>query len=136
MEELGLKEFLQRYPITKLVEWGWLVPQYRYSFPPAEFESETESSVVHFPPLPRVDPLEQLWESDWYIESIDEPLWFLHPFFRPENTAGKMLRNDGKPWDVIPIPLTFTKADGRTICPYVDYFFHWQGYALIDLIRA
>ena len=98
LEELGLKEFLQQYPITKLVEWGWLVPQYRYSFPPAEFESESESSVVHFPPLTRVDPLEQLWESDWHIESVDEPLWFLHPFFRPENTAGKMLRNDGKPW--------------------------------------
>lgn len=134
--ELGLKEFLQQYPITKLVEWGWLVPQYRYSFPPAEFENESESSVVHFPSLPIVDPLEQLWEPDWCIKSMEEPLWFLHPLFRPENSAGKMLRNDGVPWDAIPIPSAFTKNDGEIICPYADYFFHWQGYALIDIIRA
>ena len=136
LEELGLKEFLQRYPLPKLVEWGWLVPQYRYSFPPAEFESDPESSVAHWPPLPRDDPLEQLWESDWYIKTIDEPLWFLHPFFRPEDATGKMLRNDGQPWDAISIPPTINKVDGETICPYVDYFFHWQGYALIDVIRA
>jgi len=91
---------------------------------------------VHFPPLPIVDPLEQLWEPDWYFEPVDTPLWFLHPIFRPENTAGKMLRNDGEPWDAIPIPATFTTVDGKPICPYVDYFFHWQGYALIDVIRA
>lgn len=136
LEELGLKEFLRRYPIAKLVEWGWLVPQYRYSFPPEEFENEPESSVVHFPPLPIVDPLEQLWEPDWYFEPVDTPLWFLHPIFRPENTAGKMLQNDGEPWDAIPIPATFTSGDGKPICPYADYFFHWQGYALIDIIRA
>ena len=136
LEGLGLKEFLKRYPITKLVEWGWLVPQYRYSFPPAVFESESESSVVYFPPLPRDEPLEQLWDSDWYIKSVEEPLWYLHPFFRPKDIAGNMLRNDGTPWDAIPIPPTITKVDGETICPYADYFFHWQGYALIDVIRA
>lgn len=97
LEELGLKEFLQRYPFPKLVEWGWLVPQYRYSFPPAKFESDPESPIAHWPPLPRDDPLEQLWESDWNIKTIDEPLWFLHPFFRPTDVAGKMLRNNGQP---------------------------------------
>lgn len=136
LEELGLKEFLRRYPIPKLVEWGWLVPQYRYSFPPAEFENEPESLIAHWPPLPRDDPLEQLWDSDWYIKAIDEPLWFLHPFFHPEDATGKMLRNDGQPWNTVAIPPTITKADGETICPYAEYFFHWQGYALIDVIRA
>ncbi|CAG9933795.1 hypothetical protein [Candidatus Nitrotoga arctica] len=136
LEELGLKEFLQKHPFPKLVEWGWLVPQYRYSFPPEEFESDPESPVAYWPPLPRDDPLEQLWESDWYIKTIDEPLWFLHPFFRPTDAAGKILRNYGQPWDAISIPPTINQVNGETICPYVDYFFHWQGYALIDLIRA
>ncbi len=133
LEELGLKDFLNCYPIPKLVEWGWLVPQYRYSFPLEEFESEPET--ITWGAKQRSSPIERLWDFEWYINSIDEPLWFLHPFFRPDNTSGLMLRNNGQPWSTIEVPASFTTKHGEKITPYVDYFFHWQGYALIDVIR-
>lgn len=133
LEELGLKDFLNRYPIPKLVEWGWLVPQYRYSFPPEEFEGETE--MVAWDAERLSSPIDRLWGSEWYINSTDEPLWFLHPFFRPDNPSALMLRNNGQPWSTIEVPASFTTRRGEKITPYVDYFFHWQGYALIDVIR-
>lgn len=135
LESLGLKDFLRRYPIPKLVEWGWLVPQYRVLFPIAEFE-QSEPLVVHWPPLPRTGLYDQLWASDWYIDTTDEPTWFLHPFFRDGDVSGKLLRNDGKRWDSIQVPPRVEMGNGEVVCPYVDYFFHWQGYALLDVIRA
>ncbi len=36
--ELGLGEFLKQYPLSKLVEWGWVIPQYRVPFPKRFFE--------------------------------------------------------------------------------------------------
>ena len=66
LEDLGLKDFIRRFPIPKLVEWGWLVPQYRYSFPPEEFTRD-EPRVAHFLPHPRETPLEQLRDQDWYF---------------------------------------------------------------------
>jgi hypothetical protein len=133
LEELGLKDFLNRYPIPKLIEWGWLVPQYRHSFPPEEFESEPEAAA--WQEERRSDPLDRLWDSEWFIYSTDEPLWFLHPFFRPDDPGGLMLRNDGKLWSTTEVPMSFTTENGEKITPYVDYFFHWQGYALLDVIR-
>ncbi len=135
LETLGLKEFLQRYPIATLVEWGWLVPQHRVLFPLSEFE-KPESPEIQWPPPPRSGVYEQLWASDWYIDSTDEPDWFIHPFFRANDAAGMVLRNNGANWDVIDVPPSAIIEGGETICPYVDYFFHWQGYALIDVIRA
>lgn len=134
LKELGLEDFLKRYPIPKLIEWGWLVPQYRYSFPPEEFEDDPE--FVVWPPVQSNDPLDDLWRPEWAIKSVDEPLWFLHPLFRADNHAGKMLRENGTPWHKIRVPSSFTTKNGREITPYVDYFFHWQGYALLDVIRC
>jgi len=135
LESLGLKDFLRRHPIPKLIEWGWLVPQYRVLFPISEFE-QSAPLVIHWPPLPRTGIYDQLWASDWHIDSTDGPTWFLHPFFREDDAAGKLLHNDGKSWESIPVPSEVEMSTGEVVCPYVDYFFHWQGYALIDVIRA
>jgi hypothetical protein len=134
LEELGLKDFLKRYPIPKLVEWGWLVPQYRYCFMREDFECD-ESATNSSSPESRDSALERLWRWEWSINSVDEPLWYLHPLFRPNDASAQMLLGGGKSWSEMPIPASFTTKEGRTYTPYVDYFYHWQGYALIDVIR-
>lgn len=42
---------------------------------------------------------------------------------------------NGKSLNYLPIPDAFNHSNGREITPYVDYYFHWQAYALIDVIR-
>lgn len=136
LEDLGLRDFLHRYPLVQLVEWGWLVPQHRVAFPREYFEawrnfpecgSFTESGF---------DAFNLLWSSGWFAEGDNEPLWFLHPFFRPSDAAGQLLHKQGEIRHLPQVPEAFVHTNGRTILPYADYFFHWQGYALIDVIRA
>ena len=136
LEELGLKDFLGRYPLRQLIEWGWVVPQYRVIFPNEFFVKwstfpESGSGIT-----PELKSYSLLWDSTWFINSADEPLWFLHPFFRPGDAVGKILAEHGKAKIGAQLPAPFMHPNGRTIVPYADYFFHWQGYALIDVIRS
>lgn len=138
LEDVGLKDFIKRYPIPKLVEWGWLVPQSRIVFPvdyfrawdsypyPAD-KAEEQKNLESF----KTESV--LWDSSWRIDN-QEPLWFLHPFFRPNNAYSERIEN-GKSLNYFPIPDAFNHSNGREITPYVDYYFHWQAYALIDVIR-
>src|SRR6266446_3650617 len=134
LEELGLKDFLSSYPLRQLVEWGWLIPQYRIVF-----SQEFFISWEHFPMsgvggLPESRSHSLLWESEWFIDTTDEPLWFLHPFFRPGDPIERLLDQQGK---AMPgIPEEFPHPNGSRVTPYADYFYHWQGYALVDVIRS
>lgn len=135
LEDLGLQDFLRRYPLVQLVEWGWLVPQHRVTFPKEYFEAWQD--------FPSIGQLADhgfrthslLWDSTWWIDDDSEPLWFLHPFFRPDDEAGQMLFGQGQSRPLPQVPEEFVHPNGRKIVPYADYFFHWQGYALIDVIR-
>lgn len=132
LEELGLGDFLRRYPPQKLVEWGWLEPQFRYVFPRQYFDNYPTPGRG---PVPDFDTEDLLWDSTWFINSEEDDLWFLHPFFHPNDNAGETLRKNGTPATEIPIPQPFDHPEEGEVYPYADYFFHWQGYALIDVIR-
>ena len=135
LEELGLGEFLKQYPLSKLVEWGWVIPQYRVPFPKRFFEC-----WENYPCFPCDTPTDlidyaTLWGYWWEIDDSSEPLWFLDPIFQPGNQAGQLLKQHPyKASDKNPIPESFEHKRGISITPYVDYFYKWQGYALIDVI--
>ncbi|AMK78130.1 MULTISPECIES: hypothetical protein [Methylomonas] len=137
LEELGLNEFLKNYSLPKLIEWRWLEPQYRVIFPvdyflawrnfpycPAEIDPEK----------PGFDAEDDLWQSDWRIDNDQETLWFIHPFFRAEHHCYNLLRQNTRVTTLIPEAFIHPFRHIEII-PYVDYFFHWQAYALIDVIR-
>jgi len=125
---------VRRYPVSRLVEWGWLVPQYTLRFPSDFFRTwknypygGDEQHAKHF----RLQHI--LWDSEWFIDSEDEPYWFLHPFFREDDESGKMLRSSTS---VAPSGRdTLSHENDRTIYTIAHFFFHWQGYALIDVIH-
>lgn len=135
LEDLGLKDFLGRYPLRQLVEWGWLVPQSRIVFPKEfvdayeEFRYQQRSDMAGF----KTQGL--LWDSYWFVDGNKESLWFLDPFFHPSNEAREILLGNGVNITA-PLPEDVGQSNGYAITPYVDFFFHWQGYALIDVIRA
>lgn len=93
LEILGLRDFVRRYPLSKLIAWGWIVPQATIRFPDEFFlgwkdfpygtdeKHAAEYRVFHL-----------LWDSEWWIDSEDEPDWFLHPLFRADDEAGRLLR--------------------------------------------
>lgn len=135
LEELGLQDFLRRYPLAQLVEWGWLVPQHRVVFPQEYFEVWQEFPSFGTFTEHGFKTHSLLWDSTWWIKDDAEPLWFLHPFFRPNDEAGQMLFEQGQTRPFPPVPEKFVHANGCSVVPYADYFFHWQGYALIDVIR-
>lgn len=135
LEKLGLKDFLSHYPLRQLVEWGWLVPQSRVVFPKDFFLAWNE-----FPTCGNLDAAgfevhSMLWDSSWFVDD-KEPLWFLDPFFRPDDAHGKVLLSRGAKQYLPAMPEEFAHQRDIVITPYVDYFFHWQGYALIDVIRT
>ena len=136
LEDLGLKDFLGCYPLRQLVEWNWLVPKSRIVFPKEflvaweEFPSCGNFDLAGF----EVQGL--LWDSNWFVDDDNEALWFLDPFFRPGDKAGQILLEQGAKNVSSGLPEEFTHQNGLVITPYADYFFHWQGYALIDVIRA
>lgn len=86
LNKLGLQDdFLKSYPLSKLVEWKWLVPQFRVAFPESFFVNDWPG----YPELPAdkkvgIDPVldaySLLWDSTWFGDSEDKALWFLHPF--------------------------------------------------------
>jgi hypothetical protein len=134
LEDLGLADFLRRYPLRQLIEWGWVVPQHRVVFPEQFFTSWHDFPYSGDGSAPEFRAWSLLWDSTWGIDDEDEPLWFLHPFFRPGDDAGRILFEETAALRNPP-PQDMTHPNGRTVVPYADYFYHWQGYALIDVIR-
>jgi hypothetical protein len=136
LEELGLEGFLRRYPMRQLVQWGWVVPQFRAVFP-----KEFILSWKTFPCLgedvsPEFHTYSLLWDSYWEVAKITEPLWFLHPFFNPKDVVNKHLFEHCKFTVEKTLPEEFLHSNGLRVMPYADYFYRWQGFALIDVIRA
>lgn len=132
--DLGLQDFLRRYPLRRLVEWGWVVPTNRLTFS-KEFVlwwHDRRSEAHEMPPAFRHEAV--LWDSDWRIDS-GEPLWFLSDFFRPGNEFRQYLEQQGRYTRGEPLPASSYRPNGVEVIPYADYFFHWQAYALIDVIR-
>ena len=123
LEELGLKALISRYSLSKLLEWGWLVPQYRVAFPAEYFEEQTPENIIDMIDghSRHNDPLYLLlgYGESWQIEDAEDPLWFLHPFCRPDGKYNNLLNQ--------------TDSSATT---NVYYFFHWQAYALIDVVRT
>lgn len=135
LDELGIGEFLNRYPLSQLVEWGWVVPQYRVAFPQRFFDCWTNYPESSWEPPEDLKQYCFLWDYYWFIDSEDEPLWFLDPLFHPKDDVGELLRQYSFSEDSNPIPASFDHARGFPIKPYADYFYRWQGYALVDVIR-
>jgi hypothetical protein len=132
LEELGLKDFIRTYPVSRLVEWGWLEPQFRYVFPEEFFDNFPRHGRG---PIPNFDTEDLLWDSTWSIRNEEHELWFLHPHFHPGDIAGSALKNRNTPGTKIEVPPPFEHPEEGEVRPYADYFFHWQGYALVDVIR-
>ena len=142
LKKLGLQDdFLTSYPLSKLVEWKWLVPQFRVAFPKSFFVNDWPT----YPELPAdkkvgidlvAGPYGLLWDSTWFGDLEDEALWFLHPFFRPGDAARSLLHEHHVSSGILPTVTSFQHPNGRAVEPFVDYYFRWQGYALIDVIRT
>jgi hypothetical protein len=135
LNELGLGDFLNRYPLSQLVEWGWVVPKYRVTFPPQFFENWPD---YPYSPDDHPEALQNygiLWDYNWSIDNEDEPLWFLDPLFHPEDEVGELLRQYGYSDGNKLTPTAIEHVRGVPIKPYADYFYRWQGYALVDVIR-
>lgn len=135
LKTLALNSFVESYPLSKLAEWNWLKPQFRLHFPPnliRRFEDYSESDS---PLDPESSLFAQLCNPTWWFRSTDEPFWFIHPFFRSGDQAGQLLRQQGLWINTQPIPNDVRLSNGRSVAPYADYFYHWQAYALIDIIR-
>lgn len=135
LKKLGLEEFLRSYPLQRLIEWGWVVPQYRVIFPKEFFTTWDNFPCLGHDVPPELRAYALLWDSNWFIDNTDEAHWFLHPFFAPNDELGEILTKQSIYSPSKPVPEEFTHHNGDKICPYADYYFHWQGYALIDVIR-
>ncbi|MEQ1531365.1 MAG: hypothetical protein ABL925_18775, partial [Methylococcales bacterium] len=137
LEELGLSDFIKRYSLPKLVEWGWLIPQYRVIFPKEYFLAWEHFPLMDSNSDPEFEAQDNLWGSIWCIDNDEGPFWFLHPFFHTEDECGFVLLNADFVKSPVPIPDSFIHPYcEQSITPYADYFFHWQAYALVDVIRT
>lgn len=138
LKKLGISDlFLRTYPVSRLVEWGWLRPQNRIIFPAPFFtdggwEAEERRRKVAKQDL----ALSELWDGQYFCDGEDDPMWFIHPFFTLQSKAGQLLRLNSAQTGLPAIPAQIELVDGMTVAPYADYFFPWQAYALIDVIRA
>jgi hypothetical protein len=94
LEELGLKDLISRYSLPKLLEWGWLIPQYQVVFPAEYFKKPISENILeavdHSNHNSVHDRLLGYGES-WLIENTKEPFWFLHPFCRPDSVYSNLL---------------------------------------------
>lgn len=136
LEKLGLGDFLKTYPLQQLVEWGWIVPQYRVNFPAEFFHSWSDYPNMNWDPPEDLEGYAALWEGYWFIDGVDVPLWFLDPIFHPENEVGMLLKEYIYSENGSSIPRAIKNhVRGFPITPYADYFYRWQGYALVDVIR-
>lgn len=135
LDELGIGDFLNRYPLSQLVEWGWVVPQYRVAFPQRFFECWENYPESSWQPPEDLKKYCTLWDYYWFVDNEDEPLWFLDPLFHPGNEVGELLRQYGYSDGSKLTPPPIEHVRGFPIKPYADYFYRWQGYALVDVIR-
>jgi len=136
LERLGLKGFLSKYPLRQLVEWGWVVPQHRLRVPDEFFRTWSNFPTAGADIPAHLTNYSLLWECHWLANNPEQPLWFLHPFFHGDSEAGRLLRDEGAYTAGSPSPASKDLGADEPIAPYVDYFFHWQGFALIDVIRS
>ena len=138
LKELGLNDkFLRDYPITQLVDWGWLRPQFRIIFPSTLFDVPTSETLILPPPTPHPkNVLEAVWLSQWSLKGEQEPMWFMHPFFRPGSEAQILFEKNSAAAGLPARPPFFEREDGQLTAPYEDYYFPWQAYTLIDVIKA
>lgn len=135
LEQLGLAEFLKTYSLPALIEWGWVVPQYRVVFPRKFFAQWEYYPSFPWKPTPDLVDFAQLWDYSWWIDKTDEDLWFLDPLFNEGSSANKLLRKYAYLPSISALPAAIRHPRAHKIRPYADYFYRWQGYALIDLIR-
>lgn len=136
LKKLGLSDdFLRAYPVAQLVDWGWLRPQFRMVFPGAFF---TPPETLTWPPQsPQASTtLEEIWLQEWRFVNEQEPMWFLHPFFRPNSQTHQLLAQNSHACGLPAKPATVQLQDEGVIKPFQDYYFPWQGFALIDVIEA
>lgn len=134
LESVGLKQFLKQYPLPTLAAWGWIEPAYRL-LTPLEMVNFSYPKEIHFPPLPKTDPHKRLWEPTWCFAPDEDPEWFLHPIFRRNDAAAVLLRQQTQPAKNIAVPAAMTEPSGANFWPYDDYYYHWQAYALLDVIQ-
>jgi len=135
LKELGLGKFIGDYSLPQLVEWGWLTPQSRVVLSKDYFiEWKDFPCIGTGLDLNNYEVESLLWDSSWCIDE-QESLWFLHPFFRPDDTCYEYFEFENK--NTLPqVPDAFNHPNDHIIIPYADYYFHWQAYALIDVIRS
>ncbi len=123
LEKLGLKSLISSYSLSKLLEWGWIVPERNVYFSAKYFEEVTPENISDQinDPSRINDPIYRLlgYGESWQIEGIENPYWFLHPFCRPDSVYNNMLNQTN-----------------NSATPNVHYFYHWQAYALIDVVRT
>lgn len=96
LKKLGISDtFTRTYPLVRLAQWGWLKPQYRLVFPAAYFVDDTTEAEVMPTTAPiKNSPFDELVANQWPRDGEDEPMWFIHPFFRPQTDVGRMLRQN------------------------------------------
>lgn len=135
LEELGLGEFLRQYPLAKLVEWGWVVPQYRVVFPNRFFESWSNYPETPWDCPDDLKNYALLWDFSWFIDNDCDPLWFHDPALNTNEDVGKLLEEFRHSASQTTAPPAIDHARGYPISPYADYFYRWQGYALIEIIQ-
>lgn len=137
LEKLGLTDFLKTYPLRQLVEWGWVVPQYRVAFSEEFFRSWKDYPNTNWNPPENLRNHAILWDYFWLLDGAEGELWFLDPIFRPSSEVGALLRQHVYEGEACSVPAAFTAHPrGVPIIPYADYFYRWQGYALVDVILS
>lgn len=138
LKKLGVSDiFLRTYPLSRLVEWGWLRPQYRVVFPEVYFADGSPKVDEFLREEASKNPaLSTLWDSQWFCDGEEDPLWFIHPFFKAESMTGQLLNRNSIKTGLPKVPRPIEMANGQVVSPYADYYFPWQAFALLDVIRA
>lgn len=112
------------------------MPQYRVVFPPDLFKQLFEHSVEHIEVPPELKGYVTLWEYAWITDTEDVKLWFLDVAFRDQEPLSTLLQQFRFDADNPSLPDPVETSRLGPVLPYVDYFYRWQGYALVDLVRA
>lgn len=134
LESLGLKDLLQKYPLAKLVEWGWIEPAYRLVVPLENLDF-SDPGETNFQSNHETTPYKSLWFSEWQFEPDVGEQWFLHPNVRRADTAAQLLRAQPQPARSINLPEPIMEQSGVKFLRYADFYYHWQAYALLDVFR-
>lgn len=134
LREIGLENFLKEYPLAQLVEWGWLIPFRRVVFPSEYFDSWPAFPNFGARSTEKYGEYALLWDSTWFIKDDNAHLWFLHPAFHPGDATEQLFESNASAVSLPPVPDEILHSGGA-IKPYVDYFFRWQAFALVDVIQ-